>query len=161
MEVVCSSKMLVDFQCTNWYYIQEDRNLHIYCCENLRSHIMYMIHAETLHMVCTCPMEAIDITEGQVGCQKTLGIFRTITYILSCNITLIFIMSRRVIVKRDMHSHCISEHTTLAQVLFCWSLLLLAWIRLQSPPPLQPIHITKMIHYTTYFDLKMEVTCSF
>jgi hypothetical protein len=36
----CSSKMLVDFQWTTWYYIPEDRTLHNCRCVNLKSYIV-------------------------------------------------------------------------------------------------------------------------
>jgi hypothetical protein len=40
MEVICSSKMLVDFQWTTPCYITEDRTLHNHCCENLKSYMI-------------------------------------------------------------------------------------------------------------------------
>jgi hypothetical protein len=40
MEETCSSETLVDYQRTARYYIQEDRTLHVYRCENLRAYIV-------------------------------------------------------------------------------------------------------------------------
>jgi hypothetical protein len=41
MEVTCSSRTLIDYCWTTHSYISEDRTLHNYCCENLKSFNIY------------------------------------------------------------------------------------------------------------------------
>jgi hypothetical protein len=40
METTCSSETLVEFQWTTWRYIPEDRTLHSYRHENLKSYML-------------------------------------------------------------------------------------------------------------------------
>jgi hypothetical protein len=44
IEATCSSEMLVYFQWTTWRYVPEDRTLHNYCYENLKSYVSYICH---------------------------------------------------------------------------------------------------------------------
>jgi hypothetical protein len=42
MEATYSFEMSVDFQWTTLHYIPEDSTIHNYCCENLRSYILFL-----------------------------------------------------------------------------------------------------------------------
>lgn len=50
MEVICSSRMSVDFQQTAWPWIQENCALHNHCCGNLKSYRKVFVTCESTEM---------------------------------------------------------------------------------------------------------------
>jgi hypothetical protein len=50
IEATCSSEKSVDFQRTAWWYVAEDKTLHNYLCENLKS---YLFDGFVIARICT------------------------------------------------------------------------------------------------------------